>query len=214
MLARSEVRPPAASRAERARLVEAHLPLCTAAARGLLRRLRPGLLEFGDCVQAASLALVQCAERFDDSKGVPFDAYVRPRLRGAVLDLLRAELRSRPHAAQRLADRAQHLEPAATDRDDLDQFLTVVAELGLGLMLEGAASVDPSTADAHLYAALQRDLVRQVEQLPERLRALLRLHYFQHVPFADIARDWGLTPGRISQLHSEALRKLSTMLEG
>lgn len=171
------------------------------------------MLEFNDCVQAASLALVQCAERFDDSKGVPFDAYVRPRLRGAVLDLLRAELRSRPHAAQRLADRAQHLEPSAPERDDLDQFLGVVAELGLGLMLEGAASVDPVAADSHLYAALMRDLKRQVEQLPERLRDLVRLHYFQHVPFADIARDWQVTPGRISQLHSDALRKLRTTLE-
>lgn len=213
MLARSEARPPAASRAERARLVEAHLPLCAAAARGLLRRLRPGLLEFGDCVQAASLALVQCAERFDDSKGVPFDAYVRPRLRGAVLDLLRAELRSRPHAAQRLADRARHLEPSAPDRDELDDFLAMVADLGLGLMLESAAVLDSATTDAHLYAALKRDLVRQVEQLPERLRALVRQHYFQHVPFADIARDWALTPGRISQLHSDALRKLKTTLE-
>lgn len=34
------------------------------------------------------------------------------------------------------------------------------------------------------------------------------VHYFQYVPFKDIALQMGVTKGRVSQMHREALMRL------
>jgi RNA polymerase sigma factor for flagellar operon FliA len=44
-----------------------------------------------------------------------------------------------------------------------------------------------------------------VEKLPEREREVIRRHYFAHCDFRSIAQELSVTPGRVSQLHSQAL---------
>ena len=49
-------------------------------------------------------------------------------------------------------------------------------------------------------------------RLPPRLKALVMRHYFEFTPFVDLAEEWGLTKGRISQLHRAALEALKIEL--
>jgi len=51
----------------------------------------PAQVEFSDLVSAGVLGLLQAIERFDPAQGVPFEAYAMLRIRGAVLDELRAQ---------------------------------------------------------------------------------------------------------------------------
>ena len=74
---------------ERDRLVMAHVTLVKAMAHRLLQRL-PSQVEISDLVSAGILGLMDAAAKYEASLGVPFDAYARRRVHGAMIDSLRA----------------------------------------------------------------------------------------------------------------------------
>jgi RNA polymerase sigma factor for flagellar operon FliA len=86
----------------RNRLLIHYLPLSRAIARQIHNRL-PADVELDDLAQAAILGLRSAIATFDADRGIPFEHYCGPRVRGAVLDHLRAMdwaprmLRSRVH---------------------------------------------------------------------------------------------------------------------
>src|SRR5207237_8171556 len=84
----------------------------TALAKGIALRLAgrvPKSVEMDDLVAAAMVGLIDAADRYDQSRGIPFEAYSRRRIQGAVLDALRAEdhLTRRERRTGREADRAE-----------------------------------------------------------------------------------------------------------
>lgn len=73
---------------ERDRLVNANLGLVKALAYRLLQRL-PAEVELSDLVGVGVLGLIEAASRYRPSLGVPFEAFARRRIHGAMLDSLR-----------------------------------------------------------------------------------------------------------------------------
>jgi RNA polymerase sigma factor (sigma-70 family) len=64
----------------------------------------PASVELDDLVQTGTLGLIDAVRRYDPSKGIPFTAYARYRIRGAILDALRsADWATRNQRAQRKA---------------------------------------------------------------------------------------------------------------
>jgi RNA polymerase sigma factor for flagellar operon FliA len=55
---------------------------------------------------------------------------------------------------------------------------------------------------------MRRVIRRAVEKLPERERDIVVRHYFGQSEFQAIAQDLGVTKGRISQLHAQALARI------
>ncbi len=51
----------------------------------------PGHVSRDDLTSAGFTALVQAARSYDESRGVPFSRYAATRVRGAILDELRAQ---------------------------------------------------------------------------------------------------------------------------
>jgi RNA polymerase sigma factor for flagellar operon FliA len=70
-------------------LVEAHLPLVRHVLAGVAAHF-PRHADREELAQAASLGLVEAAARFDVERGVPFDRWAALRIRGAILDAVRA----------------------------------------------------------------------------------------------------------------------------
>lgn len=66
-------------------LVETHLGMVRVCAKQVVSRL-PVSVEAEDLVGIGKLALIRAAERFEPARGVPFAAYARHRVRGAMLD--------------------------------------------------------------------------------------------------------------------------------
>jgi RNA polymerase sigma factor for flagellar operon FliA len=58
----------------------------------------------------------------------------------------------------------------------------------------------------------QGALARAVARLPEREARITRMHYFDEVPLREIAAHLMVTPARVSQLHSRALKTLRALL--
>ena len=62
-----------------------------------------------ELARAGALGLVEAARRFDESRGVPFDRFVAQRIRGAILDAVRAADWA-PRSVRNLARRLEQVE--------------------------------------------------------------------------------------------------------
>ncbi len=86
-----------------------------------------------DLARAGALGLVEAARRFDESRGVPFDRFAAQRIRGSILDSVRAAdwaPRSVRLLARRLEAAEQHL---ASELGRIPNTTEMADELGISL---------------------------------------------------------------------------------
>jgi len=225
----------------RDQLVIDHVPLVKSMAQRLVQRL-PSQVEMNDLISVGVLGLIDAAGRYKPTLGVPFDAFARRRVHGAMLDALR-ELDWAPRSLRRLRREmdstvanlrhtlgrepeeseiaaAMDLSPQEYDKA-LEQLRTL--EIGSLRQLEAPAPdgtsllelcVDSSEgAVAQLERKeLREHLARAIEQLPERERHILALYYEQELTLAEIGEVIGVGESRVCQLRSLALSRLRTAL--
>ena len=197
-------------KAARDALILLHAPWARLVARDIYLRIKPRDIEWGEFAQNATMGLIEATDRYDPTRGVEFRAFARHRVRGAVFNGLR-QLWDQPRPAVRISD-ADRAESLNEEGDPLESFVSWAVGLGIGHLLDVAA-LEPSSHPSSPYAELERDqlcelLRRTIELLPERERTVLTLHYFQYVPFVEIAAHLEVTKGRISQLHKQGIERL------
>jgi len=115
----------------------------------------PHYVEFNDLVSAGLLGLIQAIDNFDYQRGIKFETYAIPRIRGAILDELRSQdwfPRSLRRKAKQIEETYATLEARlgrpATDQEVADALQIDVAELD-GLLGEVAvATIMSLDADA------------------------------------------------------------------
>jgi RNA polymerase sigma factor for flagellar operon FliA len=74
---------------ELAKLIEVHLPLVKHIVFQVAVHF-PRHVDRDELARAGALGLVEAARRYDESRGVPFDRFAAQRIRGAILDAVRA----------------------------------------------------------------------------------------------------------------------------
>lgn len=74
---------------DRDELIRAHLPLCSHILASVAAHF-PRHADRDELAQAARLGLVEAAHRFEPERGVPFERWAALRIRGAILDAVRA----------------------------------------------------------------------------------------------------------------------------
>ena len=210
--------------AARTTLIEHYMPFARAiAARAYSRRVEPAC-SFDDYLQYARVGLIEAVDRFDATRGVSFEAYAVHRVRGAVLNGINQESESaaqrefrRSVAAERMQSLVAHTGTAAR-RVSLQEFFEITIGLALGAALEARPgepaddSRDGNPSAAAEFEQLARQVRDRVEQLPAREREVLERHYYAGVEFQEIARLTGVTKGRVSQLHAQAIAHLRAVL--
>lgn len=173
--------------------------------------------DWADYVQNAMLGLLEAMDRFDPEQGVEFRTYARHRVRGAVFNGLRdASLIPTSKASDLLMERSTSLRDGDSDADDaLHRFSDWVVGMGVGFLLESSADDDTATNTPYA-SAIKAESSRRVRAalgaLPPKERRVIESHYLKHIAFIDIADDMGLTKGRISQLHHQAIRRMRDFL--
>src|SRR5207248_6518604 len=88
--------------------IRAHIGLARNLALRLAGRV-PASVDLDDLIAAGVLGLIDAVDRFDPLRAIPFQAYARTRIQGAILDALRAEdhLSRRDRRRSREADQAE-----------------------------------------------------------------------------------------------------------
>lgn len=204
-------------KAARSSLILLHAPWARLVARDIYLRIRPRDIEWGEFAQNATLGLIEATDRYDPDRGVEFRAFARHRVRGAVFNGLRQlwdQTKATAHNA--VLDRAESLD--GSDSDPLEAFVAWTVGVGIGHLLDVASQAEGPLHAPGPYATVERDqiseLLRQtIELLPDKERMVLTLHYFQHVPFVEIAKFLELTKGRVSQLHKQGIVRLRGSLK-
>jgi RNA polymerase sigma factor FliA len=225
------------TRALRDRLVVHYTPLLRAVAHRLGSAL-PSYVEVADLVQCGVFGLIDAVERFDPERSPRFESYAVARIRGAILDELRAQdwvprtVRGRVRELERAQERLEsRLHRAATDAElaaELGLPVQEVRLLGRQVQLISVEALDESSggvseilADdgapdpmAVVQAAeTLRQLAFAVAQLEERDRDVVRLYYLENRTLAEIGRLLGVTESRVCQLHTRLVGRLRGRLE-
>ncbi len=220
-------------------LLERYLGLVYHVARGIHQRVHHSV-EFGDLVSAGTIGLVGALETFDLDRGFAFSTFATQRIRGAMLDELRA-CDSRPRSVRdhgRQLDAATSALHAELDRPptpteiahrldiDLATYWRWKDEAATGSPTELDTPEDGGTTPAERIAdlramlpdeSLQRResaaLLRQaIADLPLRARTVLTLYYYEELNQRQIAEVLHVTESRVSQIRSETLHLLRTRL--
>jgi RNA polymerase sigma factor for flagellar operon FliA len=174
-----------------------HMPLVRGIAAQLMRRL-PRSVQLDDLVAAGTLGLFHALRSTSHTSPEMLGAYLRIRVRGAIVDELR-----RHDWSPRRRKASPSAAVAVVGFDDLtpDATAKLHSDEGRGSPLEGALARQAHVA---LHAA--------VDELPTREAAIVRMRYFDEMPAKGIARVLGLSEARVSQLHARATNRLRELL--
>ena len=171
-------------------LVVDHLELAGAIAGHISKRL-PRHLDIQDLHQDARLGLLCAAAAYDARKRVPFAAFARQRISGAIVDGLRQnDHLSRSARARVKAEGGEAPAPASLTFPD---------------RIPG--TLEPPDRHA-AQAECQRLLNAAAAALPMRLRIVLHAYYHCGQTMRVIGENLGISEGRVSQIHARALRLL------
>lgn len=91
-------------------LVEYYLPFVRNIALGVIRKIRPGVVDLDDLISDGSIGLIHAIEQFDPGRGIKFETYALPVVRGAVyngvrsLDWVPERTREKARALQKAMD--------------------------------------------------------------------------------------------------------------
>jgi RNA polymerase sigma factor for flagellar operon FliA len=208
-------------RKARERLIEHYLPFARIMAGKLYRHRHCLEHEYDDYLQLATIGMIESLDRYDPEGDASFTTFAAKRVRGAILDGVGklSERQQRIDARdQLLAERTASLGGGKQiGANAFDRLADIAIGLALGHILDesGYQDVMFDTQPDNRYNSLEMRQLREnllalVEQLPERERLVIKYNYFNHVKFDLLAEQWGVTRGRIAQLHRSALEKLRT----
>jgi len=222
--------------------IRQYAPLVKRMAHHMLAKL-PANVELDDIVQAGLIGLMDAVNRYEDNQGAQFETYATQRIKGAMLDELRAAdwlprsvrknqrgIESAIHTLQQKLQRA----PNETEISEamglpINEYHSMLADArGLQLVhIEdfGSDEDDDDYLDRHCPdksgdpfeqmrdARFKKALVACINELPEREKNLMGMYYEQDMNFREIAAVLGVTESRVCQLHTQAVSRLRAKLK-
>lgn len=207
-------------------LFQHYLPFTRRLAGRYFRRDGANSIQFNELVQLGCAGLLEAIDRYRPELGIPFRYFCNRRITGSILNGIaqHSEVNQQISFRRRQArERFRSLKEGIEEARSLDQIVDLLGEiaggLALGLMIESAAfqGIEDGEQAPNAYETLAWKqtvalIKHEVRQLPARERDLMVLHYEEAVSFEQIGELFGVTKGRISQLHKHAIGSLRRRL--
>ncbi len=214
---------------ERNELTEHYLSLVRLVA-GRLAISLPPYVDRDDLLSSGFFGLLDAVERYDPERQIKFETYACVRIRGAMLDYLRAKdwmpvatrqrIRKFSDAIGRLTTELGR-EPTEEElQDDMGmsdkEFRALQGQLSMATVVPlddyltaATPEQDAANPSARLEAEeLRKTLAKAIDKLPEKERIVVALYYNDELTLKEIANILHLTEARISQLHTKAVFRL------
>lgn len=198
---------------------------------GRVRSGLPPTVESNDLVSEGVIGLMDAIEKFDPGRGLQFQTYAVARIRGAIIDSLRAAdwVPRTMRATMRDITRVQSalessLGRTPTDKEVAAELKMSVAQLrtmygsisstGIG-SLDELSLGDESTPRAEEPSddGQLDSLLPAVRQLPERDQVIVALYYYEGLTLSEIGQVLQVSESRVSQLHTRATLALKAKVQ-
>ncbi|GLY56132.1 MAG: sigma-70 family RNA polymerase sigma factor [Cellulosimicrobium funkei] len=186
-----------------------------------------------DLASVGAVALTTAATSFDPTRGVPFGAYARRRIVGALADELRSQDWAPRSARRRIkaltavtasltasfgreptdAQVAEAMGVAVADvraaRDDAGRSIVAMEDTTYDHV-----ALEAPTPEEQVLSVEERHVVREaVAALPDQLRHVVEQVYFAGRSVGDLAAELGISHSTVSHARIEAVRLLREGLE-
>jgi len=225
----------------RNRLVENYLPLVKYNGERIWARLPEGV-ELDDLISAGVFGLMDAIDAFDMTRGVKFETYCVPRIRGAMLD----ELRTMDWVPRLVRSKASKLQEATksleaklgrhpTEGELAEQMSLPLQELEKMILEANAVnliSLNKKWYETDSYKDVREidiledkkgedptrriqksDLMRLVTKgLNRNERLIIILYYYEELTMKEIGATLDLSESRVSQMHSSIVQRLQLQL--
>jgi RNA polymerase sigma factor for flagellar operon FliA len=229
------------SRDLRNKLVERYLPLVKYNGERIWSRLPDGV-ELDDLISAGVFGLMDAIKAFDMGRGVKFETYCVPRIRGAMLD----ELRSMDWVPRLVRSKASKLNEAVKQletvlgRSPTEIELAEKMEISvqeLEKMMSDANAVGLISLNKKWYETDSYKDVREIDILEDKKgedptrriqksdlmrlvtkglnrneRLIIILYYYEEMTMKEIGSTLDLSESRVSQMHSAIVQRLQNQL--
>ncbi|WP_437188400.1 FliA/WhiG family RNA polymerase sigma factor [Planctomicrobium sp. SH668] len=225
----------------RNRLIENYFQLVRFNAERVWSKLPDGV-DLNDLISAGVFGLMDAIEAFDLDRGVKFETYCVPRIRGAMLD----ELRTMDWVPRLVRSKASKLEAARKELEaafgrpptdpelarkmemSLDDFEKLKTEaLAVGLVslnkkwyetdsykdVREIDVVEDQKGEDPTLGIQKRDVMKLVTKgLNRNERLIIILYYYEELTMKEIGQTLGLSESRVSQMHSSIVARLKDQL--
>jgi RNA polymerase sigma factor for flagellar operon FliA len=211
--------------------IKKYAPLVKKIAYQIVSRLSANV-EVDDLIQEGMTGLLDALQRYKPQPNLSFEVYAKTRIRGALYDSCRQNDVLPRHQRDQLTalEKATRLLEQKLGRAPEEH--EIAAEAGLSLedyfsamsnmvnlmpldelpenMMPAEHNVDPMQHLSMKQVGTQ--LEKALKILPKKEQLVMSLHYQEELAFKDIAIVLDLTPGRVSQLHSQAMVRIRVHL--
>jgi RNA polymerase sigma factor for flagellar operon FliA len=221
-----------------AAIVGRHAELVRRIAHHLAARL-PSSVEIDDLIQAGMIGLIEAARNFQSDQGATFETYASIRIRGAMIDAIRAgdwvprsvHRRYRDVVAatrsieQREGRAATSQEIAGALGMSVDDYHHILQDAARGQLLsldeyaeehDGEPRLDQhdsfTPARRFEQGAFRAALGDAIDNLPEREQLVLSLYYEQEMNLREIGAVLNVSESRVCQIHGQAMLRLRSRL--
>lgn len=185
--------------------------------------------------------LIDAVEKYSPNKGARFETYAIMRIRGNIIDKIRAEdwiprqmrrkikeVNNTVESLRQKLGRPPSIDEVAVElnmeKDKVEAILSDTQTVGSIYDKKGTSedslSVIDTIEDSKLVDPLtnledkdtKKDLQIALKRLPERERLILILYYHENLTLKEIGDNLELSESRVCQLHSQAIMKLRNIL--
>lgn len=199
----------------------------------------PNSVDPGDLVSYGVFGLIDAIDRFDLDRGVKFETFAAPRIRGAIYDGLRQldwvprSVRSRAREVERAFASLEHEHGRSPSDEELAAHLRIgTEELARWLAAIAATTVgpldraieaghEPQSVDSAGFSSPTvvveeqelRDVMKsEIKKLPDREKLVLSLYYDEGLTLSEIGQVLGVTESRVSQIHTKSVLHLRSRM--
>jgi RNA polymerase sigma factor for flagellar operon FliA len=221
-------------------VVRRHLPLVRDVAHGFACR-HPPRVDLDELISWGMEGLLDAYQRYRPDKHASFRTYARFRVRGVILDNLREHdwmsrtgrrkavlldrTRTRLEAALGRTPREEEL--ASELQVDITTLRTMATQTEFGTVsIEDLSSTEHGRTEVDRYMPdhdsdplltllgheRARLLTAALRRLPAKEYSALDLYYRRDLTMREVAERLGISESRVSQLHSQAVRRMRALL--
>jgi RNA polymerase sigma factor for flagellar operon FliA len=203
----------------------------------------PDEVELDDLMSAGIFGLMDAIDAYDLDRGVKFETYCAPRIRGAILDELRSMdwvprlVRSRAHKLESATKQlevelgrcptneeiARRLKIPMNEFEKIAKDASAVGVVSLSRKwFETDSNKDVSEIDvledkkgANPVREIQRKDLKELitKGLSRAERLIIILYYFEEMTMKEIGATLDLSESRVSQMHSSILARLKAQMQ-